>query len=78
MMYFGESYNEVEELERDYYDYMEQQHQEYLEKEAEDWAYDNVILPEYFESLELATLFLTGRLVSDVTNGEDKNIQIPH
>lgn len=52
MMYFGELYNEDRELEREYDEYMEQQYQEYLEKEAEDWAYDNVIMPEYFENLE--------------------------
>lgn len=53
-MYFGEHYyTEDDELEREYNEYMEQQYQEYLEKEAEDWAYDNVILPEYFENLKL-------------------------
>ena len=60
-MYFGEHYyTEDDELEREYEEYMERQYEEYMEREAENWAYDNVIIPEYFESLELSGItFLT-------------------
>lgn len=53
-MYFGEHYyNEDDELEREYEEYMERMYLEDMERAAEDWAYDNVILPEYFDALEV-------------------------
>ena len=61
-MYFGEHYyTEDDELEREYDEYMERKYDEYMERmyceemelEAENWAYENVILPEYFDALEM-------------------------
>lgn len=53
-MYFGEHYyTEDDELEREYDEYMERMYCEEMELEAENWAYENVILPEYFDALEM-------------------------
>lgn len=46
-MMFDEDY----QIEAEYEQYIASQYQEYLENLAEDWAYDNVILPEYFASI---------------------------
>lgn len=51
-MYFGEHYyNEDDELQREYEEYMERMYYEDMERESENWAYNNVIIPEYFENL---------------------------
>lgn len=51
------SYDEDRMLEQEYEEYMEREYEMYLELEAEKWAYENIIIPEYFENLQEAGEF---------------------
>jgi len=39
-------------LEMEYEDYLEEQYQAYLDRQCEDYVYNNIIIPQYFEDLD--------------------------